>query len=168
MKKIIILNLLLIVILLQACSTTSHKDKVLNAIDDSPVSESSIMYHDKIWYNFKNQDEDIQEKYLLYLNEIVDYISNLELEEVSEEMYKGNEVFFIKVENNKHNYLLVFTYLYPNTSYLKLSIDNKDKYYKLIDGDGSELVNIYAFSENAPFNNITHFDYREIERIYNQ
>ncbi|MBQ3418904.1 MAG: hypothetical protein IJH31_02080 [Erysipelotrichaceae bacterium] len=163
MKKLSIINIICIVSLLFACSS-SHKDKVLKTIKESSVSESSIMYHNDLWYNFRNQDEEVKEKYLVYLDEIVDYIQNLELTEIKEDSFKGKTTFDIKVEKDDHKYLLHLTYKWPNTNYLKLSIDNKDKYYKLKDGDGVELTNIYAFSENAPFNNIHLYEYQENER----
>lgn len=161
MKKYIV-NILFILTLLSACSL-SHKDKVLRSIKESSVSDSYVMYKDYIWYNFKNQDEELIEKYELYLDEIVDYISSLKLTEVSKNEFTDKFTFAIKAQNGNHEYLFDMRFLYPSTYFLKLSIDDNNEYYKLTEEESKTFTQIFAFSKNAPFNNITRYEYRENE-----
>ena len=165
MKKLILnLFLVLTLTLFSACSS-SIKDRVLKSIKESPIANSYVTYNDKKerWYNFKDQEEEIKEKYLLYLDEIADYISNLELTEVEEDDFKGTTFFMIKVVENDHTYLLNVKHIGTETDYIKFSIDKNNEYYKLIDGDGKELTHLYALSENAPFNNISYYEYLDHE-----
>lgn len=155
---------MLVITLLSACSF-SHKDKVLKAIKESSIKDSYLMYNDYVWYIFKNQDEELIEKYELYLDEIVDYISSLKLIEVNENEFRDKFTFTIKAQNGNHEYLFDMSFLYPSTYFLKLSIDDNYKYYKLSEEESKAFTQIFAFSKNAPFNNITRYEYQENERL---
>lgn len=166
MKKAIkqILISLLILLLFTACSS-SIKSRVLKVIKESPVANSYYAYTDwnDRWYNFKDQKEEVQEKYLIYLNDIVDYISSLELIEISADEFKGSTGVMIKIFDGNHEYVLHSKEIWPDKDFLKFSIDEKDEYYKLKDGDGEELINLLIVSENAPFNVISFYEYLDNE-----
>lgn len=157
-------KLLLITLILSACSS-SVKNDVLKTIKESPIANSYYAYTDRNdrWYNFKDQKEEVQEKYLIYLNDIVDYISSLELIEISADEFNGSTGVMIKIVDGDHEYVLHSKQIWPDKDFLKFSIDEKDEYYKLKDSDGEELINLLIVSENAPFNVISFFEYLDNE-----
>ena len=159
-----ILVIILIITLLTACSSTI-KSRVLKSIKESSIDSSYIAYNerDERWYNFKDQNEEIQEKYLIWLDEIADYVSGLELKEISADEFRGSTGLIIKVIDGDHKYIFHQKQIWPDTNFLKFSIDDKDKYYKLMDGDGEELVNLMLVYENAPFNVIGFYEYLDNE-----
>ncbi len=161
-----IISIIFIASLLTACSS-SIKNDVLKAIKDSSIEDSYIAYDNRNerWYNFKDQEEDVQELYLEYLDKTVEFISELELEEAEVNELKPEYLTTIKIKviQDDHDYMLHITYKWANTLFYKFSIDKKEVYYKLDGAKSNELSKLITSSEYAPFQNISFYDYLDHE-----
>ena len=150
-------------IILTACSSVSNVNKFSDALINSSIGESKISYGGDSWYDFVKQDSDIQNYYIEYLKEIGKCISEIELKKTNEDEFDGVDTILISLNKNDKNYELNLKYIYPDTSSLKVSIDNKSEYY-LLDKEGSEkLSKIILESDTRPFNHISLVEYLQNE-----
>lgn len=164
-KKLLFL-IIVFVLTLTACSTKSNTELLNEAIQNSSIGDSAIKYtslQDLKWYDFKKQDTKIQEYYMSYIKEIGEFISNAKLEEVKEEDVDGLETFFLKLNYNNIDYLLTKKYIYPETTYLIISVGDKTKYYFLNPEISNQFADIELYSNNKPFDHISLIEYLENE-----
>ena len=163
-KKNIYVLIIIMLLSLTACNS-STKGKVLNAIKESPITDSYFLY-DEInmrWFNFKDQEEDVQEMYLTYLNKVVDFLFEHELKEVKAEEFNNliNTVM-IKAIKNDSEYLMHVKFKWPDTHYIKFTIDNKNNKYYEISENNEEFSNI-IIGTYYPFYNISLYDFLDHE-----
>ena len=152
-----------LLIILTACSSVSNVDKFSEALINSSIGESKISYGGDNWYDFVKQNRDIQNYYIEYLKEISKCLSEIELKKTNEDEFDGVDTILISLNKNDKNYELNLKYIYPETSSLKVSIDNKTEYY-LLDKESSEkLSKIILESDTRPFNHISLVEYLENE-----
>ena len=152
-----------LIIILTACSSVSNVDKFSDALIYSSIGESKISYGGDNWYDFVKQDSDIQNYYIEYLKEIGKCLSEIKLKKTNEDVFDGVDTILISLNKNDKNYELNLKYIYPETSSLKVSIDNKTEYY-LLDKESSEkLSKIILESDTRPFNHISLVEYLENE-----
>lgn len=165
MKKIFkyLLLIMVLVLLSSACSPKSNAELLNKAIQSSSIGDSAIKYtddYDLSWRDFKKQDEEIQNYYLAYIKEIGEFISNADLKKVNEDDVDGLIVFNLKVNHDGKEYMLIEKYIYPETDYLIISIDDKTEYYFLNPEQSKELSNLVLdTNNNYPFNHISLMDY---------
>ena len=159
-SRLIISTLLII---LSACSSVSNVNKFSDALINSSIGESKISYGGDSWYDFVKQDSDIQNYYFEYLKEIGKCLSEIKLEKTNEDEFDGIDTILISLNKDNKNYEFNLKYIYPDTSCLKVSIDNKTEYY-LLDKESSEkLSNIILESYTRPFNHISLAEYLQNE-----
>jgi hypothetical protein len=150
-------------IILTACSNVSNVNKFSDALINSSIGESKISYGGDSWYDFVKQDSDIQNYYIEYLKEIGKCLSEIELKKTNEDEFDGIDTILISLNKDNKNYEFNLKYIYPDTSCLKVSIDNKTEYY-LLDKESSEkLSNIILESYTRPFNHISLAEYLQNE-----
>ena len=152
-----------LLIILSACSRVSSVDKFSDALINSSIGESKISYGGDSWYDFVKQDSDIQNYYIEYLKEIGKRLSEIKLKKTNEDEFDGVDTILISLNKNDKNYELNLKYIYPETSRLKVSIDNKTEYYLLDKESSEELSKIILESDTRPFNHISLLEYLQNE-----
>lgn len=163
-KRAKTLLLIAFVFTLSACSTVSNTELIIQAIRNSSIGDSTMSYNGKNWFDFRNQDSEIQDIYLTYLIEISDCLSKIKTEKIKEREFDGVDTFLLKLQSEDKNYALVLRYVYPDTSYLKISIDNKTEYFFLDQDNSKKFSDIILNSDNNPFGHINLLQYLENER----
>ena len=152
-----------LIIILTACSSVSNVDKFSNALINSSIGESKISYGGDNWHDFVKQDSDIQNYYIEYLKEVGKCLSEIDLKKTNEDEFNGTDTILINLNKDNKNYEFNLKYIYPDTSSLKVSIDNKTEYY-LLDKESSEkLSKIILESDTRPFNHISLLEYLQNE-----
>lgn len=166
-RKIVFLFLFVsFVLILSSCSTKSNAKLFNEALQNSSIGDSEIKYsgpEDLSWYNFKKQDKKIQECYMSYIKELGEFVENAKLEKVKKEDVDGIEVFNLKLNYNNQDYLLKEKYIYPETTYLIISVGEKTEYYFLDPVLSKQFFDIELNSDNYPFNHISLIEYFENE-----
>ncbi len=152
-----------LIIILTACSSVSSVDKFSDALINSSIGESKISYGGDSWYDFVKQDSDIQNYYIEYLKEIGKRLCEIKLKKTNEDEFDGVDTILISLNKNNKNYELNLKYIYPETSSLKVSIDNKTEYYLLDKESSEELSKIILESDTRPFNHISLLEYLQNE-----
>ncbi len=152
-----------LLIILSACSRVSSVDKFSDALINSSIGESKISYGGDSWYDFVKQDSDIQNYYMEYLKEIGKCLSEIELKKTNVNEFEGTDTILINLNKDNKNYEFHLKYIYPETSSLKVSIDNKTEYYLLDKESSEELSKIILESDRRPFNHISLVEYLENE-----
>ena len=152
-----------LLIIISACSRVSSVDKFSDALINSSIGESKISYGGDSWYDFVKQDSDIQNYYIEYLKEIGKRLSEIKLKKTNEDEFDGVDTILISLNKNDKNYELNLKYIYPETSRLKVSIDNKTEYYLLDKESSEELSKIILESDTRPFNHISLLEYLQNE-----
>ena len=152
-----------LIIILTACSSVSNVDKFSDALINSSIGESKISYGGDSWYDFVKQDSDIQNYYMEYLKEIGKCLSEIELKKTNVNEFEGTDTILINLNKDNKNYEFHLKYIYPETSSLKVSIDNKTEYYLLDKESSEELSKIILESDTRPFNHISLVEYLENE-----
>ena len=152
-----------LLIILSACSSVSSVDKFSDALINSSIGESKISYGGDSWYDFVKQDSDIQNYYMEYLKEIGKCLSEIDLKKTNEDEFNGTDTILINLNKDNKNYEFHLKYIYPETSSLKVSIDNKTEYYLLDKESSEELSKIILESDTRPFNHISLLEYLENE-----
>ena len=149
--------------MLSACSNVSNVNKFSDALINSSIGESKISYGGDSWYDFVKQDSDIQNYYMEYLKEIGKCLSKLNFTKTNEDEFTGTDTILIELNKDNKNYEFNLKYIYPETSSLKVSIDNKTEYYLLDKESSEELSKIILESDTRPFNHISLLEYLENE-----
>lgn len=162
-KKFFKLLFLVLILSLFACSANSNIKMLNQAIQKSSIGDSAISYNEKDWFDFKKQETEIQDYYLTYLKEIGECLVNAKFEKAKEEDFEGTDSFSLKLNADNKNYELTVRYVYPDTGYLKVSVDNKTEYYFLNQESNKQLSDIIIESDNRPFNHISLLEYLENE-----
>ena len=152
-----------LLIILSACSRVSSVDKFSDALINSSIGESKISYAGDSWYDFVKQDSDIQNYYMEYLKEIGKCLSEIELKKTNVNEFEGTDTIQINLNKDNKKYEFHLKYIYPETSSLKVSIDNKTEYYLLDKESSEELSKIILESDTRPFNHISLVEYLENE-----
>lgn len=165
-NKKMLFFILVVILILSACSSKSNAKLFNEALQNSSIGDSEIKYsgpEDLSWYNFKKQDKKIQECYMSYIKELGEFVENAKLEKVKKEDVDGIEVFNLKLNYNNQNYLLKEKYIYPETTYLTISVGEKTEYYFLDPVLSKQFFDIELNSDNYPFNHISLIEYFENE-----
>ena len=157
LKTILLVSFLLTI--LSACSINSNINKFSDALINSSIGESKISYGGDSWYDFVKQDSDIQNYYMEYLKEIGKCLSEIELKKTNVNEFEGTDTILINLNKDNKNYEFNLKYIYPDTSCLKVSIDNKVEYYYLDKDSSEELSKIILESDTRPFNHISLAEY---------
>lgn len=159
-----ILFIFILVLILSGCSKESNAKKFSIAIQDSSIGDSKIRYTSNgSWYDFVKQDADMQNYYLEYLDEIGKYLSEIELEKIDEKDFGGVNTISIKLNKNNKSYDFDLKYIYPDSSCLKVGLNNKNEYYLLDKQSSEELADIIYNSDAFPFNHIGLLEYFQKE-----
>ena len=158
-----ILFIFALILISSGCSNDSNVKKFSTAIQDSSIGDSKISYNDKDWYDFVKQDSKIQDYYVEYLNEIGECLLDIELEKADENEFDGTDTIIIKLNKNNKYYEFNLKNIYPDTSCLKVTIDDKTEYYLLDKENSEKLSDIILESETRPFNHISLLEYLQNE-----
>ena len=152
-----------LLIIISACSSVSSVDKFSDALINSSIGESKISYGGDSWYDFVKQDSDIQNYYIEYLKEIGKCLSEIEFKKTNVNEFEGTDTILINLNKDNKKYEFHLKYIYPETSSLKVNIDNRTEYYLLDKESSEELSKIILESDTRPFNHISLLEYLQNE-----
>ena len=88
---------------------------------------------------------------------------DIELEKADENEFDGTDTILIKLNKNNKYYEFNLKNIYPDTSCLKVTIDDKTEYYLLDKENSEKLSDIILESETRPFNHISLLEYLQNE-----